>query len=123
MDSIINFKELYLQERERRIELEKQLELERIRFKRINANGNGKARTRYCANCSSNLSKKELKEEGSLIEEFKDFSEKLSTLRFPSGECMEPSLMSKVEGGEGRRRHVGMVENLAIFGLGEGRVE
>jgi|JI6StandDraft_1071083.scaffolds.fasta_scaffold976913_1 hypothetical protein len=85
---------------------------------------NNRSKTRYCAQCSANVSsKKEIsKDDGQLISELKDFSEQMSTLRFPSmrKENTEPSLMSKVEpSDELRKKHVGMIENFTIFGVKE----
>jgi hypothetical protein len=80
----------------------------------MNTFSGNKSKTRYCANCSNNLSsKKDIpNNDTSLIDEFKDFSERMSSIKFPSsfGECSEPSLMSKINSeGAKPKRHVGMI--------------
>lgn len=50
----------------------------------------------------------------------------MSSIKFPSsfGECVEPSLMSKMHlENPNSKRHVGMIENFAIFGMKEGTIE
>lgn len=100
------------------------LEIERIKVKKLTANP-GKSKTRYCSLCSANLaSRKDLeKEDSTLISQFKDFSEKMSVLRFDSQrDNLEPSLMSGLQDDPNRRRHVGMIENFSVFGTKEGTI-
>jgi hypothetical protein len=131
IDCIINFKELYYEERNRRIELEKQLELEKIKVKKL-MNQSGRAKTRYCTYCSANLSsKKELpKDDSEIISELKDFSYKMdSIMKLPSlrHQNTEPSMMSKIEESSTvephRKRHVGLIENFAVFGLKDATIK
>lgn len=47
-------------------------------------------------------------------------------MKFPTlrKEMTEPSIMSKIEEGEpNRKKHVGMIENLTIFGIKEELIE
>lgn len=77
-------------------------------------NNNNKAKTRYCAQCSANISsKKDIpKDDSQLISELKDFSEHMSTMKFSTlkKENTEPSLISKIEDSDSlKKKHVGMI--------------
>lgn len=91
-------------------------------------NNNIKAKTRYCAQCSANVSsKKDIpKDDSQLISELKDFSEHMSTLKFTTlkKEVTEPSLISKLEDTDPlKKKHVGMIENFTVFGINEEVIE